>query len=213
REGARIMLIGAAVLSAAVIHDVLRDAELLHGRYLASIGFLAFTFAQAVVLSRRFVRATVTAETLSTSLEHKVEERTQELAAKNQQLEATIEDLRTTRNQLQQFGLSVRVGNDYVVFPYHDIHYLSAREGKTVVHTAQRQHEVARPLKEIEALLTDQRFQRIHRQCIVNVTYVANMAHIGSGGYIAVLRGRNEEPLPVSRIHAPFLKQRLGITE
>ncbi|HEX7926203.1 MAG TPA: 7TM diverse intracellular signaling domain-containing protein [bacterium] len=213
REGARLFLLGTGVLVVCATNDALYNLEIFRWVYLVSIGFVVFTFAQALVLSQRFVRATVTAETLSVSLERKVEERTAELAAKNEQLETTIEDLRSTRKQLQKLGLSVRVGGDYQVFPYADVLYLTAERGKTIVHARSGDHEVARPLKEIEALLSAEMFQRIHRQCIVNVTYVDNMTHIGNGTYMAMLREYADAPLPVSRVHAPALKERLGIAD
>jgi DNA-binding LytR/AlgR family response regulator len=211
REGAWVFLAGFAILVVAVISDILYSVEVHRIGYVVSFGLLVFIFSQALLLARRFATAFVTAETLQQGLELKVLERTQELAEKNEHLERTIGDLQTTQSQLKQVGLPIRIGTEHHVFPYSDILYLSAHGKKTVIHTRTTQHEVTRALKDIEPLLSTDVFLRIHRQCVVNVAYVSQIAHIGSGGYIAILRDEAGTTLPVSRYQAQTLKERLGM--
>ncbi|HEX7928801.1 MAG TPA: 7TM diverse intracellular signaling domain-containing protein [bacterium] len=213
RDGALTFLLGATVLVAATANDFLHYLEVFRYRYLVPFGFVAFIFAQAFVFSRRSVQAIATVEALSASLELKVKARTQELAEKNAELVTTVEDLQATRKQLQQVGISVRSGTDYVVLPYNEVLFLTVQDGKTVIRTMTREHELTRPMKDVEEMLSEDVFQRIHRQYIVNVAHVDHVSHVGSGNYIAVLRGREAEPLPVSRVYAPQLKRRLGIPE
>lgn len=215
REGAGWLLAGLVVLAAVVAHDLLFHRLLFGTRYLAPLLLPPLLLpplllAQTLLLAGRFARAFATAESLQRNLELKVAERTRELAGKNAELEGAIAELRSTQRQLQQVGLPVRSGPDVRVIPYSDILCLSTRGGKTVVHTPQGEQEVARPLKEVETQLAPEVFQRIHRQCIVNLRHVAEVVHIGNGAYAAVLRGKNDATLPVSRYLAAELKERLG---
>jgi DNA-binding LytR/AlgR family response regulator len=210
REGALVFCTGMVVLFATVVSDVLYNTEVHRVGHVVPIGLLVFTFSQALLLARRSARAFVTAETLQQQLEAKVEARTEELAHKNTELERTVQELTTTQRQLKQVGLPLRIGTEHHVFPYSEIRYLSAQGKKTVIHTRDGEHEVTRALKDIEPLLSTELFLRIHRQCIVNVEHIAQISHIGSGGYIAILRDAAGTTLPVSRYQAPALKQRLG---
>lgn len=77
------------------IHDVLEDARVIVSMpFLSALGLTVFCVSQSVFIARRFNRAFEQAETLSDALRHInqnleaiVGERTQELAAKNQQLQ------------------------------------------------------------------------------------------------------------------------------
>jgi DNA-binding LytR/AlgR family response regulator len=163
----------------------------------------------SLVHMRKFAGALRTANELQQALAAK-EDAVHELAAKYELLEQSVGAARGNPGESRRVALTVKIGNDIRVFPYSDILCAMARDRKSVILTPTGEHEVNRPLKDVEPLLAPETFLRVHRQCIVNVAHVTEVAHVGSGAYIALLRGRENLPLPVSRAAAGALRQRLG---
>lgn len=64
REGSRVFLAGFAVLSAAVLNDILYEHQLVMTGYWVSFGMFIFIFAQALLLSVRFSRTFTRVEEL-----------------------------------------------------------------------------------------------------------------------------------------------------
>jgi DNA-binding LytR/AlgR family response regulator len=187
--------------------------EVLRFHYLLPLGLVAFTFCQAALLGRRYAVAQLTAQDLSEQLEIKVAERTVDLAVKNAELERAVVQLRKTQGQLRQVGLPLARGAEYRVFPYSEILYVSGGTGTSVLHLRSGDQEIACPLEEIESLLAEQDFMRVDPDHVVNLGQVANVAPVGSGGYIVVLRDAAMTTLRVNGSQADSLKQRLGIAD
>jgi len=89
RHGASagLTILGLFVLALTAINDVLYVNELSPIGYIASIGVIIFVLTQVYVGNMRFTRTLHLAEVLSTELEQKVSDRTQELEHAYSQLE------------------------------------------------------------------------------------------------------------------------------
>lgn len=79
RDGALLFLVGSIVLFATAVNDILNQMRILYNGFYANFGFLAFLLSQTTLLSRRYTLAFVHLEDLKSSLEEKVQSRTQEL--------------------------------------------------------------------------------------------------------------------------------------
>ncbi len=86
RQGARMVAFGSIILVGTLAHDIILENGWIQGIHVAPIGTILFVFIQAFMLSRRFSSALSLAEELSTELELKVEERTQQLRETQSQL-------------------------------------------------------------------------------------------------------------------------------
>ncbi len=97
RLGARLILGGTVILASAVLNDIVYNRFIVGLPYVAPVGLFFFIFTQAGALSRRVATAFNTSETLSESLERKVEERTAELAASVTRSDQLAEEARAAR--------------------------------------------------------------------------------------------------------------------
>jgi len=69
---------------------------------------------------------------------------------------------------------------------------------------------VRETMKNMEARLSEQGFQRVHRSCIVNLTFVRELISSENGDYQIVLRDNTRVKL--SRNYRDILYQRLNAT-
>ncbi len=87
REAAKVFLLGFVIFAGTLVNDLLYTAHILNtGRWI-SLGFLIFTFTQAIVLSIRYARSFTAIEDFTADLEDRVEKRTQEISLKNIELQ------------------------------------------------------------------------------------------------------------------------------
>ncbi len=87
REAATVFLLGFLIFASTLINDLLYTAHIINTGRWVSLGFLIFTFTQAMVLSIRYARSFTAVEDLTADLEDRVEKRTQEISQKNIELE------------------------------------------------------------------------------------------------------------------------------
>jgi DNA-binding LytR/AlgR family response regulator len=110
--------------------------------------------------------------------------------------------------ELQRGGLSRILCRDrdttHVIRP-GEILFLKADQGYTLVRTSSNEFLTSDPLTYLEHGLGAE-FVRIHRNALVNVTHVESLKHL-DGEVTIVLRNGME--LPVSRRHAPTLRDKL----
>lgn len=71
RMGALTFIVGTLIFFSAITSDILYSMGFIHTNHMASYGFLAFIFSQAIVLSMRFSNAFVTSEKLALELTDK----------------------------------------------------------------------------------------------------------------------------------------------
>jgi two-component system, LytTR family, response regulator AlgR len=92
-----------------------------------------------------------------------------------------------------------------VLIPVADIFYLRADLKYVAARTAQREYLLDESLSQLEQELED-RFVRIHRNCLVARDRIAGFEKDGEGGWTARLRGI-EDRLPVSRRQQHIVKE------
>ncbi len=114
RQGSVIYVFGCVLLLSTIVNDVLFGLGVIHTAFMAPFGLLAFIFAQGMLLSNRFYTAFTTVEILSKDLEQKnielndlnlnlemkVVDRTEELQAAMEELEAINDVIKQTNDDL-----------------------------------------------------------------------------------------------------------------
>ena len=129
REGAITFFIGFFVAFSFLVNDFLFALYIINTFFMASYGLLILIFSQSYILSTKFSKAffsveklTSTLETknvelqdLNLNLENKVEERTEELVAANEEMSAMNESLMQTRDELQAANAEASAMNDALI--------------------------------------------------------------------------------------------------
>jgi two-component system LytT family response regulator len=91
-----------------------------------------------------------------------------------------------------------------------EIECVVIRGESTVLHTDRGELFTELRLADIERRLPPGRFERVHRQALINLSRVARLEPIDSGGYIAHTNGGLK--VAVSRASARSLRRRWGLT-
>ena len=127
---------------------------------------------------------------------------------------------RTTPEQMdhlqQQFGASGHALPDTIALPYQngvafvalkDVLYCESDDNYTKVHVEDGQrYLVTKSLKDIQDLLEERNFLRVHRQYIVNLNHIKKFVR-GQGNYLIM---SNQQSIPVSRMLKDRLMERFG---
>ncbi len=122
RDGAWIALGGMTALYLSGINDVLYNAQIINTTNLAPLGLFIYILSQSQLLSRRFNRAMDSVEKLgceladlNMNLEKKVNERTEELRAAFEEMEAMNDQLVEAQNIIQsELELARRIQNQLI---------------------------------------------------------------------------------------------------
>jgi two-component system response regulator AlgR len=107
----------------------------------------------------------------------------------------------------QRTHLSARMRGSLRLIPIEDVHYLQAEEKYVLVHHARGEDLIEESLKSLELEFGD-RFQRIHRNCLVASEEFLELRRLPDGQVQAVLR-HGKAPLEVSRRCVAGLRERL----
>lgn len=91
------------------------------------------------------------------------------------------------------------------------INYITAHNQRSVVHTTDRDYEVALLLNSFLELLPAEQFIRIHRSYIVQVNCIAQIQSNRGNRYTIQLSDEDETVLPVGRSHAVEFRERLQL--
>jgi two-component system response regulator AlgR len=103
--------------------------------------------------------------------------------------------------------LSARLRGNLRLIPIEDVHYLQAEEKYVLVHHARGEDLIEESLKALELEFAE-RFQRIHRNCLVANDEFQELRRLPDGQVQAVLR-HGKLPLEVSRRCVASLRERL----
>lgn len=87
RDGSGIFFLGFLVFFGTVVNDLMFQAGIVPTNFFSSYGMLIFIFTQSFVLSIRYAKAITNVETLSATLEQKVEDRTAEISQQKDEIE------------------------------------------------------------------------------------------------------------------------------
>lgn len=112
-----------------------------------------------------------------------------------------------TRNQ----RMAVRSGAKYVVFDTDRIAAILATDHYATIVVDGRELLSEDSLDKLMHRLNDERFLRVHRGAIVNLTFVQELLQEGDRKYVALLAGAAGTRVPISREKLDELKARLGI--
>jgi DNA-binding LytR/AlgR family response regulator len=133
------------------------------------------------------------------------------LAQRGNALPATVEQLRSLLAAVPAPAaerlsvLPVGVGNEVHMVPVASVVYFEAADKYVRVVTAQREHLIRIPLRELLPQLDPQAFWQIHRGTVVRADAVASVVREGSGKLTLTLVGRPDR-LSVSRLYAHRFK-------
>ena len=101
--------------------------------------------------------------------------------------------------------LCARVRGNLVLVPVGDIHYLLAEDKYVVVHTSKGEVLIEEALKTLESEFDD-RFVRIHRNCLVARDRLAGLLRGPDGSILVKIEG-TDASLEVSRRNLPALRK------
>lgn len=85
----------------------------------------------------------------------------------------------------------IRENHEITRLQYSEVHYMESMGDFTIVHTEGRKHITLVNLKNMEAQLPSNKFRRIHKQ------YIINLSHIQTIGQNHVVL-RNQQQIPIS---------------
>ena len=114
---------------------------------------------------------------------------------------AAIERTRAPRLEVIQAS----VGNTVHMVPIDDVLYFEAADKYVRVVTAEREHLIRIPLRELVPQLDAQQFWQVHRGLVVRARAIAAAQRDDSGKIFLTLRGRPER-LTASRLYAHLFK-------
>jgi len=107
----------------------------------------------------------------------------------------------------QRSHLSARLRGNLRLIPIEEVHFLQAEEKYVLVHHARGEDLIEESLKALEQEFGE-RFQRIHRNCLVATDEFQELRRLPDGQVQAVLR-HAKAPLEVSRRCVATLRERL----
>jgi len=107
----------------------------------------------------------------------------------------------------QRTHLAARMRGSLRLIPIEDVHYLQAEEKYVLVHHARGEDLIEESLKSLEQEFAE-RFQRIHRNCLVANDEFLELRRLPDGQVQALLR-HGKLPLEVSRRCVATLRDRL----
>jgi len=101
--------------------------------------------------------------------------------------------------------LLVKTGPRLLPIKVNDIEWIEAADDYSELHVAGAIHLCSLGLCELEKRLDPQRFARVHRSAIVNLSRIRNLERDGEGGMIATMASGKE--IKVSRSYAAALRK------
>lgn len=103
----------------------------------------------------------------------------------------------------QQLNLFIRKNQSIVPLDFNEVHYIEASDNYSIFYTAADKHVVSQTLKNIEEVLHEQGYCRIHKTYLVNLRKIDRIEH--SVVFI------NGAPLPIGKVYKKPLMERLTI--
>jgi len=144
---------------------------------------------------------------LKNAISSRSEQLTQ-LLTQTQGLTSTDNSTEQATSSSKNERLVIRSNGHVYLLEANDIYWIEAEGDYISVHTPQKSHLVRETMKNMEARLSNQGFQRVHRSSIVNLNYVRELISLDNGDYKIILRDNTSVKL--SRNYRDILYQRLN---
>lgn len=105
--------------------------------------------------------------------------------------------------------IPVLVAERIVILHLSDILFVESQDGKSLVHTVDRQYKVSEALVVFEKKLPPSQFLRVHRSYIVNLDHIVEIEPWFNSTYNLFLK--NDAKVPVSRTFVKQMRQAIGL--
>jgi two-component system, LytTR family, response regulator len=102
----------------------------------------------------------------------------------------------------------VKSGDRLLFLAFEEVDFIRASANYVRLHVGHTVYAVRETIAAMEANLPADRFVRIHRSCIVNLSALRELYHAGGGEYIATLRSGRQ--LPVGPTYPPVIRRALS---
>ena len=109
---------------------------------------------------------------------------------------------------LQRF--TIKVGDEILLIPVSDVDWIDASEKYVFIHTGGREYIVNETLKNLETLLSPDRFIRIHKSVIINTEKIRRIKHLYSNTYRVELTTGDKKGFEIGRTFLSNVRQRLN---
>ena len=120
-----------------------------------------------------------------------------------------VQEVKAPRGYLKK--ILAEAGDRLEVIDVSRVQYFQAEERQVFLHlTDGKKYEIKNRLNELEELLDPAEFFRCHRNYIVNVNHISQLANWFHRGYLLIMQKPSDE-IPVGRVYASRLKQYLLI--
>lgn len=103
----------------------------------------------------------------------------------------------------------VKTGNHIDVIPIEDILYIQAQDDYVELHTSAGKFLKNETMNNMEKILPEQLFSRVHRSSIINLSRIHKLEKYGKESFLVILE--NGEKVTVSKSRVKQLKEQLGI--
>ena len=118
-------------------------------------------------------------------------------------------EIRPTQKFLKK--VLAEAGDRLEVIDVSRVQYFQAVERQVFLNTTDgKKYEIKNRLNELEEMLDTTEFFRCHRNFIVNINHISQIANWFHRGYLLIMQNPPVE-IPVGRVYAPRLKQYLPI--
>jgi DNA-binding LytR/AlgR family response regulator len=128
------------------------------------------------------------------------------LLSTSETVERVIESLRDKISPGYLQWIKAQYGDGIRLIPVDEVYYFKASDKYTLVITKERESLIKKSIKELAEGLDPNKFWRIHRGTIVNVSCIAKTSRSLTGRSLIKLKDR-PEVLTVSRTYTHLLKQ------
>lgn len=105
--------------------------------------------------------------------------------------------------------IMIREKGVYYIVPYNEIIYISSSGRNSVIHTPGREYVTGVSISSMTGKLPADRFLRIHKQFAINIHYTSHFSYYSGGQYILYLKDEEKTNLPVGKVYAEILKERI----
>ncbi len=101
------------------------------------------------------------------------------------------------QNKMPLQRILVREDSEVHIIPVSEIYYIESADDYIAIHTKSKTHIKQERLHNLEKLLDQRKFCRIHRSYILNLDYLSGIESETKDSKVAILK--NESRLPISR--------------